>query len=57
MWSCSLIIRVIVVLRSTVVDSGAWRFDNLSESHYQSQLRMGQFSRYVIQLQILETYI
>ena len=35
---CGLIIQVSVVLRRTVVSNGDWHFDNLSRSHYQSQV-------------------
>lgn len=37
-WSCSLIIRVRVVLRRTVAHCGDWVLDNLDRSHNQSEL-------------------
>ena len=61
-WSCSVIVRVRVVLKRTVVGDSDWRFDNLSGSHHHSQVKVlfvecyksgswkliGQFCRAVI---------
>ena len=43
--SCSVIVRVRVVLKRTVVGDSDWRFDNLSGSHHQSQVKVLFVSR------------
>ena len=42
---CSVIVQVNVVLKRTVVGDSDWRFDNLSESHDQSQVKVLFVSR------------
>ena len=43
--SCSVIVRVRVVLKKTVVGDSDLRFDNLSGSHHQSQVKVLFVSR------------
>ena len=43
--SCSVIVRVRVVLKRTVVGDSDSRFDNLSGSHHQSQVKVLFVSR------------
>ena len=50
-----MIVRVSVVLRRTVVGSGDWRFDNLSGSHHQSQIKLHYYCE-AYQVKILTSF-
>ena len=44
--NCSLLVRLSVSLRRSVVVGGDWRFNNLSGSHHQSQVNFCSQSEY-----------